>query len=396
MNYPIVANGIIAAGCVYSGTNPSYTDYELSHAVKTAKIKLFIVEPEILPNVLKAANGSGIPRDRILIFDNGFPGQSIPEGFKSWRTLMDHGDTDWERFDDLETSRNRIVARLFSSGTTGLPKAAMLSNYNFIAQHYYVEEHNPRPYQPKHLIPLPYFHVAVAPRTLFSPLRSGNDVYTMRRFALEPFLQYVEKYQITDLLMVPPMVIAIIMSPLRHKYSLRSVKWAVGGAAPLGKESQARMQELLPPGAPFTQVWGMTETTCVATMFPYPEHNTTGSVGRVLPGLDLKLVDDDGNDISGYDVRGEMCIRGPTVINGYLDNPEANKSWDENGYFHTGDVMYCDGKTKLWYHVDRKKVGIGTKALNVYLLYSRNLSKSVASKLLLQRSRRYSSCTHRL
>jgi 4-coumarate--CoA ligase len=91
-------------------------------------------------------------------------------------------------------------------------------------------------------------------------------------------------------------------------------------------------------------------------MFPYPEHDTTGSVGRALPGLDVKLVDDNGNDISDYDVRGEMCIRGPSVIKGYLDNPEANKSWDEDGYFHTGDIMYCDGKTKLWYIEDRKKV----------------------------------------
>jgi 4-coumarate--CoA ligase len=101
----------------------------------------------------------------------------------------------------------------------------------------------------------------------------------------------------------------------------------------------------------------MTETTCIASMFQYPEQDTTGSVGRVLPGLDAKLVDNDGNDISDYDIRGEMCVRGPSVIKGYLDNPEANKSWDQDGYFHTGDIMYRDSKTKLWYIVDRKKVG---------------------------------------
>lgn len=102
----------------------------------------------------------------------------------------------------------------------------------------------------------------------------------------------------------------------------------------------------------------MTETTCVATMFPYPETDTTGSVGRPNPGLDVKLVDEQGEDITGYDIRGEMCVRGPSVIKGYLDNPEANKSWDEDGYFHTGDIMYCDSKTKLWYIVDRRKVTI--------------------------------------
>lgn len=100
----------------------------------------------------------------------------------------------------------------------------------------------------------------------------------------------------------------------------------------------------------------MTETTCIATMFPYPETDITGSVGRPNPGLDVKLVDEDGKDITDYDVLGEMCIRGPSVIQGYLDNPEANKSWDDDGYFHTGDIMYCDSKTKLWYIVDRRKV----------------------------------------
>lgn len=100
-------------------------------------------------------------------------------------------------------------------------------------------------------------------------------------------------------------------------------------------------------------------------MFPYPEHDTTGSVGRLCPNLDVKLVDEQGKDTTAYDVRGEMCIRGPTVIKGYLDNPEANKSWDEDGFFHTGDIMYCDGKTKLWYVVDRKKVMIAIYAFDL-------------------------------
>ena len=77
----------------------------------------------------------------------------------------------------------------------------------------------------------------------------------------------------------------------------------------------------------------------------------------MLPGVDAKLVDDDGKDISGYDVRGELCVRGPIVIGGYFENPEANKrDWDAEGYFHTGDIAYVDGGNKLFYIVDRKKV----------------------------------------
>lgn len=204
--------------------------------------------------MVAVAKTNGIPQSKILVFDNDVPGQTVPPGFKSWRTLFDHGEADWETFDNLDTSKNTIVARLFSSGTTGLPKAALLSHYNFIAQHHLAEEIVKRHYEVRQLIALPYFHIGVAPRMLFSPLRNGSTSYCMRRFALEPFLANIEKYGITDMLMVPPMVIAIIMSPLRTKYDLSSVKYAAAGAAPLGKEPQARLRELLKPQTPFTQV----------------------------------------------------------------------------------------------------------------------------------------------
>lgn len=101
----------------------------------------------------------------------------------------------------------------------------------------------------------------------------------------------------------------------------------------------------------------MTELTCIATLTNYPEADDTGAVGRLIPNMEAKLVDDDGNNISAYDVRGEILVRGPTMINGYYDNEKANKeSYDHEGFFRTGDIAYCDSKTKLWYIVDRKKV----------------------------------------
>ena len=95
--------------------------------------------------------------------------------------------------------------------------------------------------------------------------------------------------QITDLGMVPPLVIAIIMSPLSKKYSLKSVRRVAAGAAPLDAMSQRRFQDLCAPGATFTQVWGMTESTSAISLFYYPESDETGSVGsRFLPNTDVK------------------------------------------------------------------------------------------------------------
>jgi len=121
-----------------------------------------------------------------------------------------------------------------------------------------------------------------------TPLRSGNISVVMRRFELESFLRNIEKHQINEVGVVPPIAIAIIMSPLSKKYSLGSIRSMSSGAAPLGKASQDRLRQLLPPGALVNQVWGMTETSCIASMFQFPEDDSSGSVGRMLPNIDAK------------------------------------------------------------------------------------------------------------
>lgn len=190
--------------------------------------------------------------------------------------------------------------------------------------------------------------------------------YIMRRFELEPWLRNIENFQITECNMVPPMVIQVINSPLTKRYSMKSIRYGWSGAAPLAAEPQARMKALLSPSAGFNQVWGMSETSCIATMIHYPEHDPTGSVGRFLPNLDAKLVDDDGNDITDYDVVGELCVRGPLIIKEYFNNPEANQqSFDTDGYFHTGDMAVRKRENGLWYIVDRKKELIKVRGFQV-------------------------------
>lgn len=183
------------------------------------------------------------------------------------------------------------------------------------------------------------FHAATAPLSHYASLRSGDVCFVVKRFDLETYLRLIEKHRITEGAFVPPMVNAIIQSPLARKYSLKSLRIAHGGAAPLDKWSQSKLQELLHPDTPFTQVWGMTETSCTCFVTKYPQEEPTGSVGQPLPNIDTKLVDDDGKDITDFDKRGELCVRGPLVFQGYFQNPEANaRDFDSDGYFHTGDI----------------------------------------------------------
>ncbi|KAH8724444.1 hypothetical protein GQ44DRAFT_773078 [Phaeosphaeriaceae sp. PMI808] len=342
--YPMVFLSGVAAGGVFSGTNPAYRVAEMRHHIRTAEVKFFIVEPELLDVVLEAASGEGIPKDRIFIFS--IRRQAVPEGFRSWEWLLQQGEEDWERITDLEALKTTDVARLTTSGTTGLPKTACQSHYNATSYHtmFKAKEQDFLTWEPRGISPLPMFHVATVPAVNVSPFRSGNKIWIMRRFELELFLAGIEKHQITGLGLVPPLVIAIINSPLSKEYSLKSVKAAAVGAAPLDAGSQRRMRKLLAPDATFTQVWGMTETTSAITLFYYPEADDTGSVGRLMPNTDIKLLDADGNDITAYDVRGEACVRGPTVV------PEVKKLITDSLASYkalTGGVIFLDAIPKI-------------------------------------------------
>jgi 4-coumarate--CoA ligase len=288
--YSMLFLGGIGAGGIFSGTNPAYKPFEVAHHIKTAQVKFFLVEPELLASILPSAEAAAIPRSKIFIFHTK-PHQKVPQGFRSWEWLLQQGEQDWDVITDLETLKTTEVARLTTSGTTGLPKTAMQSHYNATSYHAMTVTINQDnvPWESRNLYPLPMFHVATVPAVHASPFRSGSKCWIMRRFELEPFLAAIEKLQITDLGMVPPLVIAIIMSPLGKKYSLKSVRRVAAGAAPLDAMSQRRFQALCAPGTTFTQVWGMTETTSAITLFYYPEGDETGSVGsRFLPNTDVK------------------------------------------------------------------------------------------------------------
>jgi 4-coumarate--CoA ligase len=347
---------------------------QLGHAFRSCTPKLVICDPEVLNEAfVSAAEGYGLPLSSILVFDSPpvtslrrTPG-TIVAGHSSWRTLLTCGESEWLQFESEAISRATVAGLFFSSGTTGLPKLTKLSHYNLVAQHTLAFEHFPRPYILKRLIALPMFHAATAPSTHFSPLRSGHPQIVMRRYDPGTFPEMCAKHSITDLTLVPPQVISLLshsIPAVKKKEMLKSVRLAYGGAAPLDAVTQSKFQKLMPEGSPFTQVMGMTETSCFASLLPYPEDDNTGSVGRFLPNLDVKLLDDNGQELQDYSQPGELAIRGPSVTEGYLGVPRE-RDFDDEGYLRTGDILFRDGKTGLWYIVDRKKEMIKVRGFQV-------------------------------
>lgn len=131
--YCLLVLAIIGVGGIFTGTNPAYTAAELTHHIKTSQAKYLFSESTILAALLVAGKANGIPESNVWIFDPITP-DKLSAGQRSWRELMDRGEQDWVRFDDKKVSSDTTAARLFSSGTTGLPKAVAVSHYNLIAQ----------------------------------------------------------------------------------------------------------------------------------------------------------------------------------------------------------------------------------------------------------------------
>lgn len=345
----------IGAGGVITASDPTSKEEQLKHHIKTSDCNWLIAQPGVMTEAVKAADTVGLPRSHIFIFDTKAT-QAVPEGFNSWKELMCHGEADWVRFNDLERSKNTTAARLFSSGTTGPPKAISISHRNFIAQHVSTMDEWRADYIRRILIAVPCFHAAAFPTTHISSLKTGDMTYLMPVFDLKAYVEAHLKYEITEMVMLPPIVRVILNSPLANPKFFQTVRRGLCGAAPMDKDTQERFRALLAPGTTYTQVWGMTETTTLITAFAPWEHDDTGSVGRQLPSVEIKLIDGDGNAITAYNRPGEVLVRGPAVSQGYHNNTKATANdFSRDGWFHTGDIGYCDEETKKWYIVERKK-----------------------------------------
>ena len=176
---------------------------------------------------------------------------------------------------------------MLTSGTTGLPKCAIVSHYPLITQGIMLQECGKKPYEVNRLLSLPQFHAFTFPLVHMLPLRDEHTTYIMRRFELQEYLGCIHKYQITETAIVPPIALSLVAARGMDTKLLSTLRYVWCAGAPLASTSQARLKILLHPEAVFGQVWGMSETGWI-TAFPYPESDESGSVGRLLPGLKAK------------------------------------------------------------------------------------------------------------
>jgi acyl-CoA synthetase (AMP-forming)/AMP-acid ligase II len=210
---------------------------------------------------------------------------------------------------------------------------------------------------------LPFFHIYGMVVILNSALSRGATVVTLPRFDLEPFLQVLQDHRINRAFLVPPIVLALAKHPMIDRYDLSSLELIMSGAAPLDAQLATACAERLDCGV--IQGYGLTETSPVTNLTPGPEHNKAGSIGPLVPNTEGRVVDWGTGENLTTNQDGEIWIRGPQVMRGYLNNPEASAhTVDEGGWLHTGDIGHADDDG-YFYIVDRLKELIKYKGYQV-------------------------------
>ena len=252
----------------------------------------------------------------------------------------------------------------YASGTTGFPKGVMLTHANLVTTVRQLHRGLRVTERDTMVAVAPFFHVMGFVVNLALPPASGATVATMPRFDLEQFLTLIQRHRVTLVTVPPPIMAALAYHPMVDAYDLSCVELIASGGAPLGADLQSAVAARF-PNAAVGQAWGMTETAVGATI-PDREFDTVpGSVGRVQPNTELRVVDlQTGGDL-GADERGELWVREPQVMAGYLNRPDATaETIDAEGWLHTGDLGYVDADGNVFV-VDRLKELIKVSAYQV-------------------------------
>ena len=354
--YAAAFHAAASLGGVITTVNPLYTPRELAQQLNDCKANYLFTVPPFMEQAREAAQQVTTIREIFVLGE--------AEGATPLASLLGHGDNPPRVKID---PRVDLVALPYSSGTTGLPKGVMLTHHNLVTE-LCVASGRPDIVFPSDqdtlLAFLPYFHIYGIVMFLSYALWRGATIINMARFDLEQYLEQVQRYGVTYLHLVPPVVIALAKHPIVDKYDLSKAKWALSAAAPLGGPAAEAFTSRL--GTQLIQAYGMTEVsgaTHVGSCAPGKLKPTSG--GTLLPNTECLVVDPSMGEAVERGQQGEIWVRGPLIMQGYLGRPDATAATiDREGWLHTGDVGYVDEDGDVFI-VDRVKELIKYKGLQV-------------------------------
>lgn len=347
--FAIVFHGAAVAGVAVSTINPTYTADEVRFQLNDSEAKLLITIGLFADTAKSAIEGTGV--SEIAIIGDPVEGTiAITELFGAPIAQV-----------DIDPA-TQVVVLPYSSGTTGLPKGVMLTHRNLIANLMQCEDALEVADGEVVLAVLPFFHIYGMQVLMNEFLSRGSTIVTLPRFDLEQALGIIQDRKITRFFAVPPIVLALAKHPLVDKYDLSSLKQVFSGAAPLsaelGQEAAKRID------CDVVQGFGMTELSPVSHISPVGR-SKPGTVGITAPNTETRIVDPETGEDQDVDGVGELWVRGPQVMLGYLNNPEATAiTIDPEGWLKTGDIAMIDSEGFVTI-VDRLKELIKYKGFQV-------------------------------
>ena len=321
---------------------------------------------------LETAKQCDIPTDRVLVLNSTIPRKWTLRSTKGSDILQRrNGQTlDWQRITDQQTLQDTMIALLYSSGTTGLPKGVRLSHWAIMSSCVCSMEVAKR-YKANHkdftfdtIAHLPFANIAGIDMYCTNPIYMGGSTYWMEKYDFESFVEYHRRYRPGYQFSVPPIWLRIAKSEKVTDH-FDGLQVACTGSAPIGHATAMEVKAKLGKGkAVITQTWGTTETTGVITALDWDDPNATWSVGDLAPNLRLRILDENDQDVDAESGQpGEFLVGGPVLAQGYYNRPEASSESFVDGWYRTGDIgVYRDG---LVYIVDRKKELIKYKGMQV-------------------------------
>ncbi|MFD4502243.1 4-coumarate--CoA ligase family protein [Streptomyces sp. NPDC058457] len=354
--FPTAFYAATRAGASVTTVHPLATPEEFAKQLKDSAARWIVTVSPLLETARRAAELAG-----------GIAEVFVCDSATGHRSLLDMLASEApEPQVDIDPVED-VAALPYSSGTTGVPKGVMLTHRQIATNLAQLEIPVPSGPGDRILAVLPFFHIYGLTALMNAPLRNGATVVVLPRFELETFLAAIQTHRITGLWVAPPIVLALAKHPLVEQYDLSSLKYVMSAAAPLDAQLATACGERLgmPPVA---QGYGMTELSPGTHIVPLDalRQAPPGTVGKLIAGTEMRIVslDDPHKDV-GVGEPGEIVIRGPQVMKGYLGRPDATAEMiDTDGWLHTGDVGHVDADGWL-YVVDRVKELIKYKGFQV-------------------------------